>query len=99
MIMKFDPKKIIFKPRIIGASGLNLAEYKRVIREIYISGIEMDEKYNTKITKPIEEPKSRFMVHVKYIWRKDPDGDVFLNIRYVKKMRSRKKINKWGKVV
>ena len=97
--MKFDPKKIIFKPRIIGASGLNLAEYRRVIREIYTSGIELDEKYNNKITKTIAEPKSKYMVHVKYIWRKDPGGDVFLNIRYVKKMRSRKKISKWGGVV
>ena len=97
--MKFDPKKIIFKPIIIGASGLNLAEYQRVIREIYTSGIELDEKYNTRITKTIAEPKSKFMVHVIYTWRKDPDEDVFLNIRYVKKMRSIKKISKWGKVV
>ena len=97
--MKFDPKKIIFKPSIIGASGLNLAEYQRVIREIYISGIVTDEKYNTKITKTIPEPKSKFMVHVNYIWRKDPEGDVFLNIRYVRKMRSRKKVSKWGRVV
>ena len=97
--MKFDPKKIIFKPGIIGASGLNLAEYQRVIREIYISGIELDEKYNTKITKTIAEPKSKSMVHVKYTWRKDLDEDIFLNIRYVKKMKSIKKISKWAKVV
>ncbi len=97
--MKFDPKKIIFKPSIIGSSGLNLAEFQRIIREIYTSGIGIDEKYNTKITKTIAEPKSKYMVHVKQIWRKDPDGDVFLNIRYVKKMRSKKKVSKWGKVV
>ena len=64
--MKFDPKKIIFKPGIIGASGLNLAEYQRVIREIYISGIELDEKYNTKITKIHMAKRSRWRYIFKY---------------------------------
>lgn len=97
--MKFDPNKIIFKPSIIDKSGLNLAEFKRVLKLIYCTGIGYDEKFNEKITKTIEEPKSQYMVHLNYIWRKDLESDILLDIKYVKKMKCKRKISKWGKVV
>jgi hypothetical protein len=97
--MKFDPDKIDFNTKVIDPSGLNLAEFQRIIREIYTTGLDLDEQYNKKITKTVEEPRSRYMVHINYIWRKDPDGDITLNIKYVKKMRSKKKVTKWGKIL
>jgi len=97
--MKFDPNKVIFKTKIISASGLNLTEFQRVIRQLYTMGKGPAENYNIKITKTVEEPKSRYMVHVIYIWRKDSEGDILLNIRYVKKLRSKKKVTKWGREI
>lgn len=97
--MKFDPDKVDFNTKIIKPSGLNLAEFQRIIREIYTTSIDLGEQYNKKITKTVEEPRSRYMVHLKYIWRKDPEGDITLNIKYVKKMKSKKKVTKWGKIV
>lgn len=97
--MKFDPNKVIFKTNIINASGLNLAEFQRVVKLIYTMGKDPAENYNIKITKTVEEPKSRYMVHVIYMWRKDSEGEVLLNIRYVKKMKSKKKITKWGREI
>lgn len=97
--MKFDPNKVDFNSNIIKPSDLNLAEFQRIIREIYTKGIDLEEQYNKKITKTVEEPRSRHMVHIKYIWRKDTDGDITLNIKYVKKMKSKKKVSKWGKIV
>ena len=97
--MKFDPDKVDFNTNIIDPSGLNLAEFQRIIRKIYTTGIDLEEQYNKKITKTVEEPRSRYMVHIKYFWRKDPDGDITLNIKYVKKMKSKKKVTKWGKIV
>ena len=95
--MKFDPNKVIFKTQIISASGLNLAEFQRVIRLLYILGKDPEEDYNLKITKPLEEPKSRYMVHLIYMWRKDSEEDVLLEIKYIKKMKSKKKVSKWGR--
>ena len=97
--MKFDSNKVIFKSKIISLSGLNLTEFQRVVKLLFIMGKDPAEKYNQKITKTVEEPRSRYMVHVIYIWRKDSDGDVLLNIRYIKKMKSRKKVTKWGREI
>lgn len=83
--MKFDPKKVFYKPYVYKSSGLNLAEFNRVITEVWVNGIKLNESYDNEIQHTLRESKSKRSVHVTYVWSKDRDGEDILKVKQVKK--------------
>jgi len=86
--MRLDPHKDLFKMSLIAASGLNTQEFIRVVKKLRMNGKEYDEKYDKKIDTVIVEDRSRYRVHVIYVWEESPDDDFDkLYIKYVKKIK------------